>query len=109
MCSGNAKSGLDSMIEHLMGRQGQPRQAQLRAMYLCVQKGWSQDPLLPRSCLRAGSGGKSILLKIPVYLRPTEGKRFSVLCPSLSSWLVLICSSLGLCLPATIAVLSIAL
>ena len=52
------------MIEHLVGRQGQPRGAQVHAMYLSDQKGWSQDPLLPRPHLRVGSGGEDILLDI---------------------------------------------
>jgi len=48
-CSRNAKSQLETMIEHLMGRQGQPRGAQVHAMYLSDWKGCSQDPPLPRS------------------------------------------------------------
>jgi len=43
-------------------------------MYLSDQKGWSQDPPLPRPHLRVGSGGEGILLEIPVYLGPSEGK-----------------------------------
>ena len=54
------------MIEHLVGRQGQPRGAQVQAMHLSHQKGWSQDPALPRPHLRVGSGGKGILLEICV-------------------------------------------
>ena len=38
-CSRNAKSQPETVIEHLVGRQGQPRGAQLYAM--------SQDPPLP--------------------------------------------------------------
>ncbi|XP_048796730.1 transmembrane protein 170B isoform X1 [Lagopus muta] len=56
------------MTEHLLGRQGQPRGAQVQAMHLSDWKGWNQDPPLPRPHLRAGSGGKSILLEIPAYL-----------------------------------------
>jgi len=47
-CSRNIKSGLATVIEHLVGRQGQPMGAQVHAMYLNDQKGWSQDPPLPR-------------------------------------------------------------
>ena len=69
VCSGNAKSGLESVIEHLVGRQGRPRGAQVHAMSLSDQKGWSQDPFLPRSHLRIGSGGEGILLEIHAYMR----------------------------------------
>jgi len=68
-CSGNAKTQLEAMIEHLVGRQGQPSGAQVHD-----QKGWSQDPPLPRPHLRGGSGGNGIVLEIPVYLRPSKGK-----------------------------------
>ena len=33
-CSGNAESQPEAVIEHLVGRQGQPRGAQVHAMYL---------------------------------------------------------------------------
>ena len=58
--SGNAKSQLETVIEHLVGRQGQPRRAQVYAMQLSDQKGWSQDPPLPRPHLRVGSRGEGI-------------------------------------------------
>jgi len=73
-CGGNAKSGLEAVIEHLVGRQGEPRGTQVYAMKLSDWKGWSQDPILPRPHLRVSSGDKGILLKIPVYLRPSEGR-----------------------------------
>ena len=57
-CSGNAKSWLEAVIEHLMGRQGQPRGAQMRAVYLNDWEGWSQDPSPPRPHLRIGSGSE---------------------------------------------------
>ena len=44
-------------------------------MHLSDQKGWSQDPPFPSPHLRVGSRGKSILLEIPVYLRPLKGKQ----------------------------------
>jgi len=53
------------VIEHLVGRQGQPKGAQVYAIHLNDQKGWSQDPPLPRPHLRAGSGGEVILLEVP--------------------------------------------
>jgi len=49
------------VIEHLMGRQGQPRRAQVCAMCLSDRKGWRQDPPLPRPHLRVGSEGKGYL------------------------------------------------
>ena len=72
-CSRNTKSELEAVIEHLVGRQGQLRGVQVQPVYLSDWKGWSQDPPLPRSHVRVGSGGKGIL-EIPVYLRPSEGK-----------------------------------
>jgi len=38
-CSGNAKSQLEPVIEHPVGRQGQPRGAQVYAMHLSDCKG----------------------------------------------------------------------
>ena len=38
-------------------------------------RGWSQDPPLPKPHLRVGSGQEGILLEIPAYLRPSEGKQ----------------------------------
>ena len=42
-CSGNAKSWPEPVIEHLVGRQGQPTGAQVHAVQLSDWKGWSQD------------------------------------------------------------------
>ena len=50
------------------------------AMQLSDQKGWSQDPPLPRPHLRAGSGGEGISKEVRVYPRPSEGKRSFFLC-----------------------------
>jgi len=58
--SGNAKSCLEAVNEHLVGRQGQPGSAQVYAMELSDQKGWSQDPPLPGRNLRVDSGGKGV-------------------------------------------------
>ena len=57
-----------------MGRQGQPRGAQVHAMYLSDQKEWNQDPPVPRPHLRVGRGSKGILIETPEYLKPSEGK-----------------------------------
>jgi len=62
------------MIEHLVGRQGQQRGAQLYAMQLSDWKGWDQDSPPPRLHLRVGSGSRDILLEISVYLRLSEGE-----------------------------------
>ena len=64
-CSGNAKSQLEQMIEHLVGMQGQPKGAQVHAMQVNDREGWSQDPPLPRPHLRVSSGGGGVLLVIP--------------------------------------------
>jgi len=79
-CSRNADSQLAPVMEHLVGRQGQPRGAQVHAMYPSDWKGWSQDPPLPSPHLRLGSGGEGILLEIPVCLGPSEGKQLFFLC-----------------------------
>ena len=53
-------SWLELVIELLVGRQDQPREAQVHAMHLSDQKGWSQDPPLPRPHVRVGRGGEGI-------------------------------------------------
>ena len=63
LCSGNAKPWPEPVIEHLVGRQGQPRGAQVHAMHLSDQKGLSQDPPLPRPHLRVDRGGIGISLR----------------------------------------------
>ena len=82
-----------------MGRQNQPRGAQLHAMYLSDWKGWSQDPPLPAPHLRVGSRGKGILLEIPAYQRISKGKQFFFISASMTAvfGLVFICCSLRLC------------
>jgi len=75
MCSRNAKSRLEPVTEHLVGRQGHPRAAQVHARHLNDWKEWSQHPPLPRPHLRAGSGDRGISLEIFVYLRPFKGKQ----------------------------------
>jgi len=112
LCSGNAKTQLQPVIEHLVGRQGQPRGAQLHGMHLSDRKGWSQDPPLPRPHWRVGSGGEGISPEIPAYLGSSKGKEL----PSFISEpmavafeQVLTCCSLGSCYSAVIAVYSIAL
>jgi len=72
-CGGNAKSRLEAVIEHLVGRQGQPRGAQVNAMYLSDWKGRSQDPSLLRPHLRVGSGSKGIFLDVLVYYLRIHG------------------------------------
>jgi len=57
-----------------MGREGQPRGAQVYAMsslpmHLSDRKGWSQGTALPRPHLRVGTGGEGISLEILVYER----------------------------------------
>jgi len=64
------------LTEHLVGRQGQPRGAQLYAICSSDQKGWNQDPPLPIPHLRVGSGSKVTLLEVLVFVRPCEGKKF---------------------------------
>ena len=111
-CSRNAKSWLEAVIEHLVRRQGQPRGAQVHAMFLSDQKSWSQDPPLPRPRLRVGSGGKGILLKIPAYLRPFKGKQllsFISVPTAVAFEQVLTCCSLEPFCSAVVAVLSIML
>jgi len=112
MCSENAKAQLEAVIEHLVERQGQPRGAQLYAIHLSDQKGWSQDPPLPRPHLRVGSGSKGILLEIAAYLRLSKGKQlFSFVSVSSAALFgfVFVCCSQRLCHSAVITVLSVTL
>ena len=67
-------SQLETVIEHLVGRQGQLKGAQVHAMHLSDWKAWSQDPPLPRALLRVGSAGKGILLEILAYVKSSKGK-----------------------------------
>ena len=77
-------------------------------MQLSDQKGWSQGPPLPRTHLKAGSGGEALPLGIPAYLRPSGGKQlYSFISVAADFGLVLICCSQRLCHPAIINVLSI--
>lgn len=46
-CRGNAKSQLDAVMEHLVGRRSQPRVAQVHAIFLNDQNRWRQDPSQP--------------------------------------------------------------
>ena len=62
LCNGNVKSQLEAVIEHLVGRQGQARGAQVRAMYLSDWNGWSQGASLPTPHLRVGCGGEGVFL-----------------------------------------------
>ena len=92
-CSRNVEQP-EAVMENLVGRQGQPREAQLHAMYLSERKGWSQDPPLPRIHLSIGSGHKGILLEIPAYLRSSEGKQLFSFVPVTAVFiLVLACCS----------------
>ena len=96
------------MVEHLVGRQGQSKGVQVHPMYLSDWKGWSQDPPLPRSHLRVGSGGTGTL-EIPVYLRPSEGKQplsFISVATAVELDQTLTCCSLGPCYSVVIAALS---
>jgi len=113
-CSRNAKSQLWNSDWPPGGKAGPTQRSSVHAMLLSDRKGWSQDPSLPRSHLRVGSGGKGILLEILTYLRPYKGKQmfFLFVCFCIHgccTGLVLICCSLRLCHPTIIAVLSITL
>jgi len=93
-----------------VGRQGQPKGAQVQAICLIDQNGWSQDPPFPRLYLSVGSGDKRILLEVPVYLGPSKGKQIlsfvSVSTAAVSEHMLTYCN-LGLYHYAAIAVLSI--
>ena len=106
ICSGNAESQPEAVMEHLVGRQGQPRGAQVHAMCLIDWKRWSQGPPLPSPRLRVGGEGIS-LLEIPVYLRPSKGKWLFSFVTAFG--LILICCSQRLCHSGVIVVLSIPL
>jgi len=104
MCSRNAESGLEAVIEHLVGRQGQPRGAQVHAMYLSIHP-------LPSPHLRVGSGGKKVLLEMLVCFWPSQGKQLHsyISVPTAVVFEeILACCILGPCCSAVIVTLSIA-
>ena len=80
LCCKNAESWPEAAIEHLVGRQSQPRGGQVYAMQLSDQEEWSQDPPLLRPHLRVGGGGQGISVELPAYWRLYEGKLFLFLC-----------------------------
>jgi len=102
--SGNAKLKPETVIEHLVGRQGQPRGAQLCVMCMSDQKGRSQDLPLSRPRLSVRSGGKGISLE-----RPSKGKQLlsliSVPTAVVYEWILTHCSLVS-CSSAIIVVLS---
>ena len=85
----------------------------MHAMHPSDQKGWSQDAAIPRPHLRVGSGGVAVLLEIPTYLRPSKGMQiffsFVSVSTAVAFGLTITYCSPGLCHPAIIAVLFIAL
>ena len=108
-CSRNAKSQLEKVIEHLVGRQGQPGGAQVYAMHWSNWKGRSQDPPLPTPHLRVGSEGENILLENSANLRPSKGKQlfFFYSCAYGCCIWANACCSLGSCYSHGAAVLPI--
>lgn len=99
-------SWLEAVIEHLVGRQSQPRGAQVHTMHLSDWNGWSQDSPRPRPHLRVGSGGKGILLEIPAHLRPSEGKKilsFVFVPMAVAFEQVFTCCSIGLAVHCVMA------
>ena len=79
---------------------------------LSDQKGWNQDPPLLRPHLRDGSGGKGILLEIPMCLRLFRGKQllsFVSVPMAVMFERICICCSLGLSLLCFLSCYSITL
>jgi len=73
MCSGNAKSWLEAVIEHLVGRQVQPRASQVCAMQ---PDGMELGSAPTQTSFKDWQGeAKSILLEISAYQRPSEGEQ----------------------------------
>ena len=91
-----------------MGKQGQPRGAQLCAVYLSDQKRWSQDP--PLTDLIFGLA-EEVGGSVPTGGLPKVSSfSFFVSVSMVAAFgLVFICCSLGLCPSAITAVLSIML
>ena len=87
-CSRNSKSWVEPEMEHLVGRQGQPRGALVHAAQVSDQKGWCQDPkalLFPLDSLLQNRSRFPLVPSMRPYLsaesqcllRPSP----SVLCP----------------------------
>jgi len=84
-CSRNTKS----LPEAVMGKQSQPRGAQVYAMYLRDQKGDDGARIHPfQTSFKVGSGGRGILLEIPVCLRYSKGKQIFFFPLFLCQWLL---------------------
>ena len=97
-CSGNTKSQPEPVIKHLVGRQGQPMGAKVRAIHLIDHKLWSQDPTLSSLHLTVGNGGKGISLDV-LFLMPSKSKQVvSFVSVSTAAIFehILTCCSLGL-------------
>jgi len=95
-CCRNAESQLEPVIEHVVGRQGQPSGAQVHAM--------SQDPPIPTPHLRAGSGGNGSFLEISPFLKVSSF--FFYLCAHVVVFeQILNCCSLVSCCSAAVVVM----
>ena len=84
----------------------------MHAVLLSDQKGWNQDPPLPRPHLRVGSGGKGISLEIPAYWSPSKGEQllfFISVHMAVAFEKTLTGCRLGTCCSAVIAAISIVL
>ena len=87
-CSRNGKSWPETVIEHLVRREGRPSRAQVHAMNLGDWNRCSQDPTLPRPHLRIGSGGEGIFCQrsLPTWRLLKVSSSFSLF---LYVWLLL--------------------
>jgi len=56
LCNRNAESQLEAVIEHLVGGQGQPRGAQVQAMYLRDWRRWRQNPPVSQTSFKSWQG-----------------------------------------------------
>jgi len=111
-CSGNAKWGLEAVIEHLVGRQGQPRGAQVYAMYWVTSRG--EDKIHPFLDLISGLAVEervSCWRTLPIRGLPRLSRFLSFVFVTMAAAFghILTSYSLGLCYPAIFAELSILL
>jgi len=70
-------SWLEPVIEHLVGRQDQPRGAQVHVMQCNarVMEGVEPGSTLSQTSFKDWQWRGGVLLEISVYLRPSEGKK----------------------------------
>ena len=110
-CSGNAKSRLQTVIEYLLGRQEQPKGAQVHAMHEWPE-GVETGSTPSQTSFKGWQRRWGYFCGGPCVLRPSEGKQFLSLISVPAAVVfgqILTCYCQGSCCSVVIVVLSITL